>query len=842
MLKERVHISAILRAVFTAFAILALFSGEVFADKMASDIQEAIYLFEMKGEVNEAVRILEKVANQGDKEDKQDANFFLGKIQELSGNKTKANYYYRQSLRNTHETGKSYWLAAREASTSDVPERLLKNTLRTKFPIKKIFHGSTTYILLKNNSIYKIENDTTVAVNIPLPLNSQILEITPKGIWYQGPQKDSLFFKSMHPKNPRLSFNVEATTNVFSHNNDAIALSGHTLTLLNKKGITAEIKERYNDCKIEGFYAATGHYVLNCPNDNALHFISPVDGSETYNLPLYDAVPYVLIHKKNVILVSGNTLFCYQPKFSFSPVWKIQFNNIDEIYAFENNIAVLEASGRVSLVSENKGKILNSIRSDATTIAPLSQGTLGLFSNEGALNVVDTTLRPLWHFNFSKPILHKPIHTDGNIFLIFEDNRLQGISANYYGIRPLLSEKIASKAAMLTEEKEWDELAPVLDTLFKLEPGNAEGWFFKALLLENTEGNDKDRQKAWAEAVRLSTSNPQVTSLILNRYSKAINAKFVSLLKISPKTRYPQFFGNKRNLYTIDPAAEKLLCLNADNGELRWTKSLNKMDNSPVMTSDENTLAIASGFNLSIYDLNKDAASTMVQLPGKAFNIQIDTSAIYISTWNGFLLKYQRNDNRLAWSRKIYADPFLFARNGDVLHLSSLDGEIIHLGDGSGQVKENGQRLPNNISNLVASDSTLAIATSSNKLYMFNTKNPHKDPIQILLESPISSLQAVNSHGETFFLLGLSNQSIMLYSETGAPLWKYQGKNSIFTQPFIYNDIAWLDQGSEVIGLSIKEGEIEQKFSTPGGAGTPFIVNNTLFSASPKRFLYGFPL
>ena len=73
---------------------------------------------------------------------------------------------------------------------------------------------------------------------------------------------------------------VEGTKSLFTHNSEAVAMGTHSLTILNKKGIRAEVTERYNNCKIEGFYATTGHYVLNCP-DNALHFISPTDGSET---------------------------------------------------------------------------------------------------------------------------------------------------------------------------------------------------------------------------------------------------------------------------------------------------------------------------------------------------------------------------------------------------------------------------------------------------------------------------------------------------------------------------------------------------------------------------------
>lgn len=834
-------ISAWKSTVVKMVAVFVLCLGEVFAEKMASDIQEAIYLFEMKGNVKDAVHILKKVSVQGDKEDQKEANFFLGKIYELSGDNGSANNYYRQSLRDTKETGKSYWLAEREAATSNTPEKLLKNKLHVRYPIKKIFYGTPTHILLNNNSIYKIVNDTLVEVKIPLPVDVQILDIIPQGIWYQTKEKDSLFFRPMHPKNPQISLPIEATTSVFSRSNDGIALSGHTLTLFNRKGIKAVINERYNNCKIEGFYGVTSHYILNCP-DNALHFISSVDGAETYNISQYDAIAHVLIIKKNIFVVSGNTLFCYQPKLSSSPLWKIQFSNIDEIQNFENKLVILEASGKVSLVNVNRGDIVNSIRSDASSIAQLSQGTLGLFSNEGTLSVVDTLLHPLWQFNFSKPLLYKPIHTDGNIYLVFDDFHLQGISSNYYGIRPLLSNRYAYKAAELTEEKQWDELAPTLDTLFNLEPGNAEGWFFKALLLENNESNEKERQKAWAEAVRLSSSNPQVTTLILNRYSNAIGAKFVSLLKISPKTRYPQFFGNKRNLYTIDPAAEKLLCISPENGDLRWTKSLNKMDNSPVMASDEDILTLASGFNLSIYDLSKEASASKVQLPGKAFNIAIDGNSIYVSTWNGFLMKYNKENNNLIWSRKIYSSPFLFTKNGDVIHLSSLEGSTINLGDGTGQIKENGPRIPGAVSHLVASDSIITLATGANRLYMYNKSHPNKDPVQILLESSVASLQSIQSQGMHFLLVGLSDQTIMLYNEAGAPLWKYQGKNSIFTQPIVSDDLAWIDQGNEVIGLSLKDGTVAKKFSTPGGAGTPYIIGHTLFSASPKRFLYGFSL
>ena len=82
----------------------------------------------------------------------------------------------------------------------------------------------------------------------------------------------------------------------------------------------------------------------------------------------------------------------------------------------------------------------------------------------------------------------------------------------------------------------------------------------------------------------------------------------------------------------------------------------------------------------------------------------------------------------------------------------------------------------------------------------------------------------------------------MLYSSSGTPLWKFQGKNSIFMKPFIAGSLAWIDQGNEVVSISLKDGSVVNRFKTPGGAGTPFIMNRTLYSASSKRLLYGFSL
>lgn len=810
-----------------------------FAEKMESSIQEALYLFEMKGETVDAIKMLENAAMQGDEDDKEKAYFYLGKIQELSDNKTSANFYYEQSLARTNEVSKAYWLSERESATSSKPEALLRAPIQLKTPIQKTFGKSPTYLLLNDGSICKIKDDRLEKITT-VPENKQIFNIDRQGIWYQPIDQDSLVFKAFYTNTPTQSYPITGITHFLVDGNRAIIQTEKQLSILNNKRVVIQVEDKYNDCVPEGFFAATNEFILNC-TDNALHFISSEDGTVKKSIAQFDVIKKVLIDKNMLYLVSGNYLYAYYPKQRTSPIWKISANNIESILPFDKDLALLEASGRISLIDRKSGLTRKTVRSEASSIYPLAKGTLGLFSAEGSITAVDTLLNPLWHFNFAKPVEQAPIYTNGNLYLYFGDRKLVSLSPHYYGKKILLSEILARQAADLTEHEEWEDLPPVLDSLFKLEPGNAEGWFFKALYLEKNKGNEREKQKAWSEAVRLSSSNPQATQLILNRYGKAIGAKFVTMLPISPKTRYPQFFSGKKYLYTIDPAADRLFCINAETGELRWAKYIGALDNSPVIDNDENTLVIASGYNISIYDLNKDTAPITLQLPGKAFKMNVTEGAIYISTWNGFLLKILKPDNKLAWSRKIFSVPFLISKSNKDIYACNLEGELVTLEDESGQTQENStRRIPGQVSHLLSTDSITAVA-SGNKLYLYNQKK--KDPpLQILMENAISALQVITDHGEKKFLVGLSDQTILLYTEAGAPLWKFLGKNAIFPKPFVKDGFAWIDQGNEVIGISLKTGKKEQKFSTPGGAGTPFILNHTLFSASPKRLLYGFSL
>ena len=828
--------------VLTILALCSLFSSQAFASKMASQLQEAIYLFEMKGEVDESIRLLEKISRQGDDDDKESAFFYLGKIYDLANNKAQANHFYGRSQAYSQTSSKAYWLAGRDAATSYAPERLLQKVIPLRSPIRKFFPGKNANILFENGHIAKIESGMVIEIASKLKEGDILMHIDADGMWFQNSTRDSLFYRPHNSPKQETPFEIKNISQFTAVNNEAIAITDKGFYILDRKGNIIKGNTDYSSCQLQNGLLVKENFIVNCP-DNALHFISTSSATEAFTIAQYDIIHKSFVNKNHIYLVSGNEFFCYTLENIKTPLWRTAIGNIEDLQVFENNIVTLEASGKITLYDQSTGSIISSVRANASNIYPLAQGTLGLFSNEGSVITVDTLLRPLWGFNLAKAPMERPIAKRRFIYVPFDNKKIYAIDAHYYGQRPLFSSKLASQAVHMAKRKQWDNINPILDSIIKNEPGNAEAHFLKAFHLEQRDASEKDRQKAWAEAVRLSTGSPQIARIVLRYYSKVIGANFATQLNVSPRTVYPQLFGSKKNIYTVDPATEQLICINAETGKQRWSIYIGKIGNAPVIESDENSIVVSTGYQMNIYDMNKDSFNKPLQLPGKAFSFTLTGDYIYTSTWNGFLLKISRSTNSIVWSRKVYSMPFHVVKLNRSLQLCNLDGELMRLNDDNGMTIENStNKVQVNITAMEGIDSTLVLVSSTNKLFLQNTKRKDFGPTQVLMEYPIVSMQVFRDQGEDKIIISLSDQSILLYSNIGTPLWKYQGKKSIFSKPFIYDGKAWIDQGNELIALSIKTGKVVKTFNTPGGAGTPFILNHTLFSASPKRVLYGFPL
>ncbi|MBP5248260.1 MAG: hypothetical protein J6Z31_10470 [Fibrobacter sp.] len=810
---------------------------------MDMELYEAVYQFELKGNFADAQDLLSRISLEGDEEDKSKAFFLLGKIQEVSENPQTAVFYYRQALANPNNVQEAYFLASRIATLDSNPERIVLNRTKFSAPIRKTFASCAPSILLVNNQIYSLHEEKFIPVPLYIPADSKIFSITYQGIWYSSNRGSILHFQSKDSKQPVHSYPFDSPIeNVLPIPGlGAMVMTEKDFAFAGSEGIRFAVENRYRGCTPVGLYTPRNELVLNC-QDNALHLLNAENGEETQTLPLIDPIREAILTDNGIYASSSNAFWYFRPQTSQSYLWENSGNPIEDATFFGKKLAVLESGGSLKLLEPETGTESAHATVDGESLFEIAKGALGVFSQEGALTVLDTNLRTLWRYHFGKPLIAKPLKSQGQVFLPFENNELVTISALHYGMKPILSQTFSSKASAEMSAGNWQKALQFVDSAAALEPGNPTASYLRAVYMEQIGADEKSRASAWASAVRNSYGNDKAAEGILSHYAKIIGASYVHFLPLSPRTLYPNLFSAGHNLFTVDPAAQTLLSLDPSTGEIRWSKKLGALETSPVLSNDASHLAIASGFRVDIHDLNQNGKTHFSELPGKPFQIKFSNDAVFISTWNGYLIKLLAPNYRIAWARKLFNLPFLFDISKSSIAVASLEGSLGFVSDMTGQNALPMTSAGANISVMEVSDSLLAVGTDQSEIRIYDQKT---NSLQLTLptSSNILSLKWLNIGNSKYLLAGLSDQKICLYGLTSKePLWTYAGENSIYTTPVVKGNSLYIDQKSYVAKISLSKGTLEKRFPTPGGSGTPFILDNTLFCASPKRLLYAFPL
>ncbi len=810
---------------------------------MAREIYEAIYQFELKGNFADAQDQLSRVSLEGDDEDKSKAFFLLGKMQEVSENPQTAAFYYRQALINPKTNEEAYFLAERIAVLDSTPERIVLNRMRFNIPIRKTFPGNTPAILLSNNQIYSLLGEKFVSIPNLIPEDAKIFAVLPQGIWFSPAQENTLQFQPKDAKQAIHSYRFDSRILevIPIPGQGAMVMTERNFSFAVNEGFRFTIENRYRGCTPVGMYTPRNELVLNC-QDNALHLLDAETGTETQTLSLIDPIQHTILADDGIFIASTNAIRLYRPQSSPAYQWESKTSPIESAIFFGNRLAILESGGKLKLLDPNTGHELQSTTVDGEILFEMAKGALGIFSQEGALTVVDEKLHPLWYYHFGKPLSTKPLKSQGRIYLPFENSEIMTISALHYGKKPILSQKFASQAFAEMSNRNWEMAKPLIDSAIALEPGNPTANYLQAVHLEQTEADETKRANAWANTVRYSFGNAKASAAILSHFAKIIGAHYVHFLPLSPRTLYPNLFSAGHNLYTVDPAAQQLFALDPTSGEIRWQKNLGNLETSPVLANDASHLAIANGFRLQIQDLSPNGKTRYSDLPGKPFQIKFSGNAIYVSTWNGYFVKLLAPTYSIAWARKLFNMPFLFDLSNSTIAVSSLEGSIGFVNSATGQNAEALREIGANVSVLTLSDTLSAAATDKNEIFVYSANNTN--PMRtIQTNAAILSLHWVTIGTIKYLLVSTADQKIQLFGLTAdSPLWTFTGQGSVYSNPVVNGNSLYIDQKSYIAKISLSRGILEKRFATPGGAGTPFILDNILFCTSPKRLLYAFPL
>lgn len=824
--------------------VLALLAAQAFGGERAVDLREAAYLFELKGEAAEAKKILEDVSKAGERDDRAAADFLLAKIQDLEGNDQTAAFFYRQSQLETEIPAQAYWAAERIAMLERSPEKLLQSSIALPSPVQRVLEGDAPRLLLADKSVYEPAEARYLKLPADVPETARLICLTATGVWWS--QGKELHFSPMRPIFSQFTYEIQKRIVGFSALSPYLFafIDGEELVVLDGSSERFRTQSRYRDCSFVESGDFDAPIVLNCP-DNALHFVSREDGSEFGVISMLDPITTVHMDRGGLLVLSGDVLWYFSQGNLAAAQWRLSGFSAGKIAAFGRHYAILEASGTVSLLNRHTGEIRRRLKTNAASMLPLATGMLGLVSRSGAIFATDTLLNPLWTYHLDAAPVVAPWVAEGKLYYASSPDTVKVLNAlhygNFSGLSPLLSQQLAYEAVRAFRYGDLELALALADSSLGYEPGNSVARYVRARYLEEVKAPVKEKEHAWAEAVRVSVDGfSGHQKEILDHYARIIGARFVRHASMSPSTVYPSFFAYKRSLISLDPASRKLVCLNAETGALAWEQDVGRMESAPVTAHSGNLFALGSGFSLKVFNLEHPAAAKSMEMAGKIFQVAFSGDAIYVSMWNGFLAKILLSDLRQAWSRKLGANPFFVIPRGGDVTVVSLDGSVQQVLGVSGQVKGEEFKLQAEVSMFAEADSLLAFVTNDNRIMLYSS--PETPVVTISLGERALSAEILGERGDRL-LVSLANNETRLYAvPSGEVVWRYRGKGSVFGKFAVRGDTVWLNQRDELAGVSLETGKLVARYPVSGGAGTPFISQNALYSVSAQGLLYAFDL
>ncbi|HSQ42714.1 MAG TPA: PQQ-binding-like beta-propeller repeat protein, partial [Fibrobacteraceae bacterium] len=526
------------------------------------------------------------------------------------------------------------------------------------------------------------------------------------------------------------------------------------------------------------------------------------------------------------------------------PIWQQSFHSIQSLLLLENCLLVLDGDGTLYWLDPANGNSYNRSRMEPGQLFSFGH-CIGLLTRDGDLQVLDMNGQSLWRYQSGQNPACLPLVTDRALLLPLMNGSIVALNLHYYGASPNDLQIQTNMLERLETEKQWDSLKLMTDSLLRQEPGNATAWMHKARYFSERATYPDSILIAWSNAARharhLASAQQQK---ILVPYARQLGADWIQYLPPSTQ-QYPQLFGSLHNLFTIDAGNRNLVALDPNNGQFRWRAPTPPLEQGFVEAEDKNILAIASGYDLAILDLmQKGRQVASINLPGKAFQILVSRTAIFVSTWNGFVLRIQRKNFESAWSRKMFNSGAILALSEDLLYTLSLDGELGILAVDGGIQHGETRPIGYSPSQMILADSILVLGSQDGRLQFLNIHN--LEPIwEHNMDSQIFSMQAVlgTNPDSSGILLGLGDQSLVFVSlATHEKRWSYAGSGSIYIQPKVQQNTVWIDQEHALVSLDLANGAVLRKIHMPDAVGPIWTSPLSVITSSPQGLLFSFPL
>jgi outer membrane protein assembly factor BamB len=824
-------------AVKSLITLLIIISFSQAKENGAYNLQKAIYLFELKGDYKEAIRILNELSI-GETPESAKASLYLGKIYELQGIPGKASVYYAKVLQSDDiEYNEKIWVAGRLKKINPEPIRLVQNIFKTKLPIKQIFGNSSQYIILNDDRMYKHSKSNLSPIynlNEKNPLYADNNELIVSN------SDNSLEIIELNYPDVSKTISLETKPlSIFPFRNDEkILITEKSIELLKFGKSIAKKENKWKNCSPIGELRASQDFLMLCP-DNAIHFIR-FDRNQNKNVSVLEDIKDVQISPESIYITTPNIIYCFRPHISLSPIWKYNISNITRTALYQNRLFVQTNEGLTTLLSTSDGKESWRKHTGSGYILPL-EDRFAIVSNQGLTSVFNNKGELLWNWNAGISLSTKPFHYEGSLFIPTIQNLVYVLDKNFLGIQP---SHIDTWEELLEQSKalnNWTLSIAIADSLLTYEPGNYRAWSIKSgYFLQNPDSFPKDSLvNAIFRSILYGGDFPKELEANLKTYAEITNMTWVSRTSLTG-SGFPVFFGNQNELFFVDRFKQTLYAWSPQTGKILWNSATDLIESPGVFDYQDQYLVVSDNFKIRLMSLKeKGKVLGSIELPGKVRKVSISGAFLVISTWNGYLMKFTLKDLQPVWSRKYFntASWFEIGNKMDMIYCISLNGELKKIQMKDGQIINEYRHPDGIISDFLLQDSLLVISDTQQKISVLTSNK-----LEVIWGRTVASQVFSAQTTKKQLILGLSDQSIQsLDLHTGNSNWAWQGQNSIINLPALGKKHLYSDQGNAFVQLSLESGKVLNTYRIPEKIGPVYNSGGRFFAGSENGLIYALP-
>lgn len=828
---------ALLKVQFILFLIGGL--GPVFAENQgASPLRKAAHLFEFEGDFESAKKILQKIVEENQSKDVNQALLMLGKISEITGDSKSAIYFYRAlQQRPQQNAATDYWVAERLAIIDPLPTSLVLSLHNLPSPIRTVL--SQGFVALQDGSIWQTEDGDLQAIPVRIPSEYQPWAVDRGILWYGDLMRNRVGFLNLSGKGGERSFALDSP--IQSH----FALSGAGIVISTQKFLyyfkdgrqVWKRESSWRDCAIQGVFSLTRDLVLNCP-DNALHLVSLAQGTRTTTLALLDPVGHVLLAPLGILAFTEESAVFYQPHRDNTPVWRTTLGNIKSAVISGVQVFVQSGDGQLNILDINNGAIRHTITHDPGELYSAPPGIVTISGN-GRLQMLDVRGQTLWDYYSGRRPAWPPWIGDRSLALPISDQSLVFLNRRFHGLQKHVLELAAERARALFSTGQFHLLRPLLDSILFMEPGNTRAWELQARLIALHSKNSDSLQQAWHMALRGASGSRQRELLI--PFAQVHQAQWAVQMPGRPGTGFPVILADDRSLLRIDPFGRVVQFYDLHNGGLRWQSPTGRISSSFLHTRQGRWLMLADGLQVGLFDLHtKGSLLATRELPGRPFAMQADSLQLLVSTWNGYVQAFNLPRMELAWSRKPFSTGAHLAMEGETLNLLALTGEMQRMDLRTGAPYMRTQIEIGTASQLLQVDTSLIAVGQEGQVVMLRSPDLSVR-WRINLDHQCYSSTLFFNHHRPLLIVGLANQELRaLDLRDGRTVWSFHGGGSALVRPTIIQNRIIIDHGKKLHLLDPSNGILRESLPLPEGSGPPASNRNFIFSATKDGLLLAY--